>query len=316
MNNNHFKLFRKTIKLLTTAIEVDPILPIIEKRLLSSLKANLEKTQPIFIIGSPRTGSTLLFELIVSFFNASYFTNLASLYFKSPTLIAFLQNKFLRRNSIFTGKSNYGYINGFNSPSEAGQIFNFWFRRLKSNTLDDDKIRYTIYAISQIMNGPFVSKNLNISLYIKQIKQIFPEAIFIQIRRDPIYTAQSIIMARRNLYGNQSIWFSVKPPNYDKIKRMEAFKQTILQIKSINDIIKQSIVDSNVKNTFEINYANLCSNPLRVLENIKSLCDTFGLQLYKNPNWSFKNLVFNRSEKQKLSNKDWNHLNSLANIFL
>jgi len=46
----------------------------------------MEKKQnfypPIFIVGAPRSGSTLLYQLLAYYYNFSYFTNYSSLFYR------------------------------------------------------------------------------------------------------------------------------------------------------------------------------------------------------------------------------------------
>ena len=72
---------------------------------------------------------------------------------------------------------------------------------------------------------------------LERINQIFPNAIYIYIKRDVIYTAQSIILARRKLFRNDDGWFSVKPQNYETLLELDPFEQVISQIVSIENYV-------------------------------------------------------------------------------
>ena len=75
---------------------------------------------PIFIIGAPRSGSTLLYQLLVKHTRVGYISNLMSLFpHKMITLAEYTKAWHGSRN---LKKSNLGYIAGLFSPSEAGAI--------------------------------------------------------------------------------------------------------------------------------------------------------------------------------------------------
>ena len=50
-------------------------------------KIEYQREYPVFIIGLPRSGSTLLFQLLINNFKFSYFTNLVNVFFRCPVLI-------------------------------------------------------------------------------------------------------------------------------------------------------------------------------------------------------------------------------------
>jgi len=294
----------------------DPILPLVERLFLLKRHFTLRELQPIFIVGSPRTGSTLLFELLISLYRTAYLTNLSSLLFKSPALATKLQNS-LGLFHRFSGQSEYGFIPGLTAPSEAGVLFRHWFGDEKHTSEKTTKlvntliVRMTVRAISDTMRGPFISKNLNNSVRLTRINQVFPNAMYLFMRRDPLYTAQSILLSRRRLFGNDRSWFSVKPPNYPKIANFDPLEQVVYQIKSIEDYIRDVFREQKIVNVMEIWYEELCSNWQNVLEQIAGSCKKYGIRFEKRnqtPDVSLK-----KSQKQLLNDHEFKRLHAIVN---
>ena len=96
----------------------------LEQRLLECYKEL--KYPPIFIVGPPRSGTTLLYQIIVHCFHVAYFPNIAARFYKIP-VIATKIGKILFRpyKSDFT--STYGLVKGTMAPHEAGVIWDRWF---------------------------------------------------------------------------------------------------------------------------------------------------------------------------------------------
>ena len=46
---------------------------------------NSEVNDPVFLVGPPRTGSTLLFQLLLNSFHFSYVSNITSFFYSCPT---------------------------------------------------------------------------------------------------------------------------------------------------------------------------------------------------------------------------------------
>jgi hypothetical protein len=289
----------------------------IEKSLIQSI--NSELMPPIFIVGAPRTGSTLLFQLLIQRFHFAYLNNLESFFYGSPAVFAKLTHRFVSgRPAKFRSRTSYGYISGVLSPSEAGAIFRRWFGEsdLAPYLVESDKelIRKTVNYISSLTSAPFLSKNLYNSLRIITISSVFPEAFYIWIRRDPLYTCQSLIRMRRELYGTDRQWASVKPDNYRILLNCDPFEQVVRQVKVIDDHIEDAANTKKLKNLVRINYKDLCEEPQRELGlTAKTYKDTYGIELKER---SFSDFTIRSGDKKNLNDHEWQHLvNIVAKVY-
>jgi len=315
MNATSFNRKKSIANLVQRLLAYDPILPLVERVFLPKRHLNPRESQPIFIVGPPRTGSTLLFELLISIYRTAYITNLSSLLFRSPVLAVKLQSSlgFLHN---FSGQSKYGFIPGLTAPSEAGILFRRWFGD-ENHTKDKIPdllhvriVRASVNAISDTMRGPFISKNLNNSMRLNRINQAFPNAIYLFMRRDPVYTAQSILLSRRNLFGTDKLWFSVKPPDYQKLADLDPLEQVVSQIKFIEDYLQNVFKERKIANVMEIWYEELCSNWQNVLEQIVELCRKHGISLEKRN--QIPNITLKKSQKQLLNDHEFKRLRSIV----
>jgi len=171
-------------------------------------------------------------------------------------------------------------------------------------------VRASVNAISDTMRGPFISKNLNNSMRLNRINQAFPNAIYLFMRRDPVYTAQSILLSRRNLFGTDKLWFSVKPPDYQKLADLDPLEQVVSQIKFIEDYLQNVFKQRKIANVMEIWYEELCSNWQNVLEQIAESCRKYGISLEKKDKIS--NITLKKSQKQLLNDHEFKRLRSIV----
>ena len=309
---NRFNQFRNLILKFQHAFGNTRILKSLEHAFIRNAPA--EFLPPIFIVGAPRTGSTLLYQLLIQRFHLAYMTNLQSFFYGSPAIIAKLTKRLTSsRSSNFPTKSKYGYISGAFAPSEAGATYRYWFGE---NDISDspsesrkEAARKTIGCISASESTAFVAKNLYNSMRLATISSVFPEAFFIWITRDPLYTAQSLMMMRRRLYGSDYTWASVKPPTWKELVKYSPFEQVVHQIKDINDYILNILSLKERIRYIEINYRELCLKPHHTLMRIaESYQKTTGFNLIlKNSPHTF---LLNPEEDQKISDSDWQLLNN------
>ena len=91
-------------------------------------------------------------------------------------------------------------------------------------------VRNTIALIQESFQAPFVNKWQDNVLRILSLAEIFPEALFVRIKRKPEFTAHSILRARRTFLGDERAWFSTKPAEYRSIKYKDHVEQICWQI--------------------------------------------------------------------------------------
>ena len=311
---NKFNQFRNFIIKIQKVFGNTRILKSIEHMLVQ--RAPTEFAPPIFIIGAPRTGSTLLYQLLIQRFHLAYMTNLQSFFYGSPAIIARLTKRLRSsRSENFPAESKFGYIRGAFAPSEAGATFRYLFGE---NDISDppsatqkDLARKTLACLGTAESTAFVAKNLYNSMRLASICAVFPEAFFIWIIRDPLYAAQSLLMMRRRLYGSDHIWASVKPHTWGELVTYSPFEQVVRQIKDINDYILHILNCREKIRYVQITYRELCLQPRETLLSIaQSYQNSTGVELISKNGPD--HLAFNPEDKQKISNSDWQLLNDVV----
>lgn len=310
---NSFKIYRSlalnTQKLLGNIKLLRPI----ENKIIRSCSPEL--IPPVFIVGAPRTGSTILFQLLIRKYKFSYFNNLQSFFYASPAIIAKMSYRLTKKKALkFRLNSKYGYIKGVFSPSEAGAVFRYWFgeKGFSDRSTENRRkyIRNTINYISSLSSAPFLSKNLNNSLRLNSITSAFPEAFYIWIKRNPLYTSQSLIKMRRTLYGSENIWASVKPSTYKKLLKYEPFEQVARQIKDIEEFIGKTLNDRTGFNYIAVNYKNLCEDTQNVLNDVSKTYEGMcGFKLEDRANAEL--FTIEARDKKKMRNEEWKHLETI-----
>ncbi|MCW8932673.1 MAG: sulfotransferase [Gammaproteobacteria bacterium] len=232
---------------------------------------------PIFILGAPRSGSTLLFQLITSAFNVGYLSNLHCRFYCGPAFIEKLNCKF-KHKYLSDYSSNHGDTKLLTEPSECGA---FWYRfflpainytkitNIESKKMDD--FRRNIAAISKERKNSIVFKNLYAALRIEPIVDVIPEALFIIINRDETDNAHSILDARMRVNGNYEEWWSLPTQELEQLKCQPAEVQVVKQIRNTYKIIESDLTRLNVRKhkILTINYEELCDDVYEQLDKIE-----------------------------------------------
>jgi hypothetical protein len=239
---------------------------------------------PTFIIGAPRSGSTLLYQLMAYALSISYFTNLTGRFRVQgspaiPILTARLVkalNLVDRRHETF--ENYYGYGKGWGGPHPGLEIWDRWFPDgyAGPETLCA-KHRRAIYqavaATERVFDRPMVSKEQKHSVRIQALVEVFPNALFIQCLRDPLDMAQSIFIARTREFpylpdkpkDPSRAWFSVKPKEYDSIKDKGLIEQVCEQVYFTEQNIAADRTVVGEDRFHCVSYQDLCRDPRQEL---------------------------------------------------
>lgn len=262
-SNNKWYLYRRLLKYLSW------ITSLYEKSMVRkyALAKPEEKHNPVFIIGLPRSGTTLLYQIVTDLFDVIYFDNLVNIGRENICFSLRLSEIIFKNRPHHSYSSSYGntYSDGLHAPSETGLIWYKWFPKNVSEVtpemVPDKKKKQLKLLFSSIMNRtdkPLVIKNLYTIQRMKVLKEIFPEAKYIYIRRDPFFIAQSIYLARKkNLMNIDSEWWSVPYPGYESVLGLPAEKQIANQVFELEQMIQNELKDINRDNVFELNYESL-----------------------------------------------------------
>jgi len=252
------------------------ILQPLERRLLDQCKDSY--IPPCFIIGAPRSGTSLLYELLVTYYKFSYFSNLANIFFKTPLAVSYIGKPAIeRRKGRF--ESSYGNLHGFAAPSEAGAIWGRWipeFHYLDQTSNSKHKFLIEAPAIVQsmswIFSAPFINKNVMHGVHMNLLNVIFPGCVFIEIRRDARANARSIINARVLEAGpkqDKDGWWSVKPRGASKYFGLTPEEQACAQISLLRHDIEDSVNYLGDDRYLMINYEDVCSKTSYTLSVIR-----------------------------------------------
>lgn len=233
--------------------------------------------RPIFIVGAPRTGSTILYQILTHQFDIGYISNFECI-FSQTTELGCRIHKYIYKNQRHASFSAvHGATDGLNSPSECGNFWYRWFPRNKhyvcSEEIDSSSKKNMQLAVHGIMNmkqKPLLFKNLNCGQRIRVLREVFPEALFIYCKRNPVYVAQSILRVKERLFADASKWWSIMPKEYDQIKLFKSEHQVVAQVYFIEKEIENALDTHPSAQFIVVKYEDFCSNICGLIRNISS----------------------------------------------
>jgi hypothetical protein len=256
--------------------------------LLGLRKKSSNACPPVFIIGAPRSGSTLLVQAIVNSLDVAYMSNLHCLLYGAPVFPELIR-KYSSR-SPYSFESNHGATQGWGAPAECGQYWYRFFPRRPQycglNDVDQKRLLQLQNSVNTLLNvarRPFIFKNMHVALRLLPITKTFPNALFIIIRRNEVENGHSLLETRYNIFQNYDSWWSMEPPNIQQLKSLPSYQQVIEQIRAIYTTIEKDLQASNIFTTqiLDLTYEDLCGNPTETIELVQNFITKNGVSVSK-----------------------------------
>jgi hypothetical protein len=239
---------------------------------------------PVFIIGAPRCGSTLLLKLITERYKFAFINNFSCRLFKIPICGNWIAKTLGLRNPDGDYEFQFGHVRGLGAPNECGEFWYRWFPRglhvyvpagaaAKQHLKE---LRLSVGGISYLSRRPMVFKNLYNSMRIAPILEAIPEASFIVCRRDYKENALALLTSRIANHRAKDKWWSLPPKEIDDLMRKGYHEQVAGQIYYTYKQIDEDKNKFGQNKFFEVEYANLCRDVHGALDKIGEFLSTRG----------------------------------------
>lgn len=238
----------------------------LEEQLFNSV-IDLPRLHPeiVFIVGAPRTGSTLLYLLMIRRFKLSFFPNFVNDDFHENPAVGMLMWLHIYHSPLgITLENRYGHTVGPFQPSEGTRIFKKWFEDPAiSQHLSD-----TLDFLACVLPAPLVIKNAWNCFRITRLAAEYPSAKFVWARRGLEAAAISDLSARYVTQGSPSRWTPVVPPNAEKLSVLPYAQQVVENQRSFEQEICHGLWDLDPSRWTEVWYEKLIEDNDEVLRGI------------------------------------------------
>lgn len=232
----------------------------------------------IFIVGAPRSGTTLLYQLLARHLTVAYISNELARFWSAPLVGArWLARRGAEMRPAASYRSEYGRDPEPFGPHEFSWFWHYWGDFREHDDLRGEALARTNWeAIARRLSGlanlkaaPLVIKSINFTNYqTAQLAEVLPSARFLHISRSPIHCAESILEVRRKRYGDRNRWWSVRPHDYADWQSRPAVEQVVHQIRDIEASLDQARARLGDERFLGIQFEELLAHPARTLERI------------------------------------------------
>lgn len=265
---------------------LDRPLGIVERAMVGWIARHDADPPCVFIVGPPRSGTTLLYQVLVNAYRFVYFSNLTARFPHAPALATMLAERVLGGLDPGGFRSDRGKTAGWGGPHECGAFWYRWFPRPPDarvgpgETLEDDleELRREVLAMHRMGRAPVLFKNTYNSIRIAPLAEALPEARFLVCRRDPVDTAQSILKCRVRTHDDKEAWWSVPVPGMEELRDEPYWVQVAEQVRRITDEIDRRATERGDDRFMEVSYEALCADPHETLDRIAMFLEPWDLE--------------------------------------
>lgn len=222
---------------------------------------------PVFILSVPRSGTTLLYQLMARSMEFSVITNLMALAPRYMLRLAAFSNARVARSGDPLHPGNFGYLPGFHGLSEAGKVLERWFEP-GSAPSHRQQVREVVAALTLRTGRPLLVKSLSLLTRLDVVAATLPRARIVRLHRDPRFVVRSLIRAQSNPRTTPDQWAGVSPPGLSSLGNLDTVTHTTWQIAELSNILHVSRAKFDADRVHDLRYEDLCRAPRAVLSHI------------------------------------------------
>ncbi len=266
-------------------------------------------TRLVFIVGVPRSGTTLLHLLMGRYLEVAYISNFVSRYWMAPLYATIRHHR--KTGGPATGPldSNLGATIGDDAPHEFTYFWQFWTEFSGTDDASEEvldqvdwqSIRRELTAISAWWQRPLILKALTYVDYnVGRFAHEFPSSCFIDVHREPAFVVQSILEARQRRYGDEAEWWSIRPKDVAQWRHRDPIDQVCHQVHNVRQALDTQLARLEPGRQVRVDYDRLVAAPGEVLS---GLAEYLGVPM-RSPS-ALSNLVLESANKRRLDPQRW-----------
>ena len=226
----------------------------------------------VLICGPPRSGTTLVTQVLLDRLPFSYFNNITALFPRAP-IIGMRLLGMRPKNAPIEARSYYGKSPQWHGPNDALYLWDRWFgsdRDRIPSTVDARNVRAMrafFGAMEAAFGLPVLNKNNHLVTCAPLVADILPTARFICLRRDPLQLAQSLLKARLDIQGDPKTPYGVAPPPSSARPRSVA-EDVVAQVRLYRRLMMDAQRRLPPERFWVVDYERFCGDPAALVRKV------------------------------------------------
>lgn len=253
---------------------------LVERAVLASIPTE-RRYPPLFIVGVPRAGTTLVFQHLLNSFRFAYVSNLAEAHPRSPVTYSLVCRTLGGRTPTYDNQ--LGQTPSATGASDGWNLFERWFPRYALEPVDRHRLAaecpQIVGALEWLYDGPLANKNNHHSVRIQHLHRLFPDARFLHVTRDHRSTALSLRDAREEAEVAVGEWWSCPAPQFLDREFESQLEQAAFTVVGIDRHLQRTLNRIPDSQTVRVEYQRFCEDPNGIARDLQESYATDGVDL-------------------------------------
>ncbi len=227
----------------------------------------------ILIVGSPRSGSTLLSQVLARSLQVSYFPNISALFPSAPIWIS---RKWLRDFDFAPQalSSFYGNTVGFRGINDGFHVWNRWLGHNRyrvdhqPSAAEESDLKAFFATWAATFSKPLLNKNNRNVDALELLARLLPNSYFVIVQRDPVMIVQSLLQARRFIQGSENEGWGLFA---DDARHDDALESTCRQVACIHHRIQEQCANILPSRRLCLPYEQFCKAPSAAIDQVAAM---------------------------------------------
>jgi hypothetical protein len=247
---------------------------------------DLEEAYPtLHVIGVPRSGTTLLYQVVSTGLEIGFVNHLVAAFWLAPLYGLRLSRKLGLDREASSFESTFGRTPRVGEPHEFGYFWNHHLRYPDlceqppghDRSIDWPHLRKVLLNMAHVNGGPMAFKPMLLTWHLETMLEHMPRTCYVWIRRDLPDTALSLLQMRRSLRGSEAAWTSLRPHGPDWLAGEPPWRQVAGQVVALERVIEAAAARMGPEHVLELRYEALCAAPADELGRIREFLGSKGL---------------------------------------
>ncbi|MEJ2549022.1 MAG: sulfotransferase [Gemmatimonadota bacterium] len=221
--------------------------------------------------GPPRSGTTVVALTLARSLDVAFVTNLTSIFPRAPITMSRLFRADPDGGRLAL-RSHYGRTAGMLGWNDGLHLWDRWVgadRTAADIQIDDARGREMerfFGAYEEWSKRPLLMKNNGLLLFASEVARHLPTATFLCLRREPVYLAQSLLVARSYIHGDDAIPYGRDDP--ERVHHEDPVLDVCEQVRSYAKVMDRCRTELGPDRFRLVSYEEFCSDPAGLVKDV------------------------------------------------
>jgi LPS sulfotransferase NodH len=249
------------------------------------------KTPVTLVVGCGRSGTTMMMQILAASGAFGYPSNVISRFHAAPYVGALVHRMLYDR--AFSYKAEMADLEPFSWASDwktdvgktrggaAPNVFWYFWRRFFPDQdhqfftaealarVDREGFLAGLAALEQGLQKPLALKGMFVNWNLPFLDEMLDKALFVFMRRHPLFTVQSILEVREKMFGDRRAWWSFRPPELAGTAAMDPLVEVTRQVFHTNAAVEDGLARLEPVRVLELSYEQCCADPAQALTHVR-----------------------------------------------